>query len=353
MNLEVSKPGLTASSLRRPLRSTLYQGVFFVLLWPTLNLLVVSAILNQFGFLDSGVLKQVAQRLFIGFPSAYALILLVQHLLPVAFSEERFWPQWALHVFAFVLINQTFGAAPLQFGPNELPEPLILPTAYMFFQVSLYVVVKTLLIQRERYLAAQLNLRQAQINVLRSQSNPHFLFNTLNLLASEIGRDPENAQEIVYDLSDLLRDSMRAAEREFTTLEEELGLVRLYLSLQKKRFPERLMYEIDVEATCLAQRVPALLLQPIVENVVKHVVAKSSAATQLQITGFREEGKLTVEVRDNGPPVTALNKAATGGLRIVKETLELHYFGKASLAFQSDAEGTYVIIVLPERQEVS
>ncbi|MEO0437534.1 MAG: histidine kinase [Pseudomonadota bacterium] len=355
-NAGSSDPSLSVSPQEsvRDLPNVWWRGwslaVFFVVLWPTFNLLVVAAILNQFGFYTTELIQAVALRLYFGFSLAYCGISLLQRLLPMFRAVERFWPQWLLHIGVFVTINQSLGPVPGQLGPSDPPGPLVLPTAYMFFQISLFVVAKTLLVQRDRHLAMELTLRQAQINTLRSQSNPHFLFNTLNLLASEIGRNPASAEEMVYDLADLLRDSMRAAEREFSTLEEELRLVRLYLTLQKKRFPDRLEYQINAETDSLPAKLPSLLLQPIVENVVKHVVAKSSAVTQLRITSFRKEGRLTVEVRDNGPPVTALNNTATGGLRIVEETLALHYLGEASLQLQSDVEGACVTIVLPERQ---
>ena len=213
--------------------------------------------------------------------------------------------------------------------------------------MTLYVAVKTLLLQRDRHLATELTLRQAQINVLRSQTNPHFLFNTLNLLASEIGHNPDNARDIVYDLADLLRDSMRAAEREFTTLDEELRLVRLYLSLQQKRFPERLSYQVDVDDFCLSIPVPSLLLQPIIENVIKHVVARSSENTVITIRTSVHNENLEIVVSDTGPQTESRHWHPGGGLRIVDETLRLHYREQAALRLASSDKGGQVTVSLP------
>lgn len=347
---------------QQPSRRALYLGAFFLLVWPAFNLLIISNVFLQFGIFDAALLSAMALRFFGLFAFAYSLIHIAQRLFPVALAEDRFWPQWLLHLVTIFALATSFGPAARPPELAVLPDTSALPAALAFFQITLYVVVKTLLIQRDQYLAAQLNLRQAQINLLRSQANPHFLFNTLNLLAAEIGRDADTAREIVYDLADLLRDSMRAAEREFTTLGEELRLIELYLALQKKRFPDRLDYEVAVDDDCLSIPVPSLLLQPVVENVIKHVVARSASVTKLVLVASLRQGELEISVKDNGQPLNAksfeaksfdatdsdaTNFEAKGGLRIVKETLALHYRGRATLQMKSTPEGGRVSLRLP------
>jgi LytS/YehU family sensor histidine kinase len=217
----------------------------------------------------------------------------------------------------------------------------------MLFQITLFVLTKTYILQRERHLATQLNLRQAQLNVLRSQINPHFLFNTLNLLASEIKRDPPTAQDIVYDLADLLRESMRAGEHEFIRLEEELRLATLYLTLQKKRFPERLEFNIDIEDSCRHLVVPSLILQPVVENVIKHVVAHSNSMTSMHLLARVENDSLVMQARDNGPQFDTSSLKPKEGLRLVGETLALHYHSHASMVFESTKDGGKLTITIP------
>ncbi len=340
-NLQSHDPSLI------PDRRSLALGAFFVLVWPTFNVLFTSLSLPYLGYIEDGMMSSVALRIYATFTLAYALILLLQRLFPRALPEEKFWPQLALHVGAIILAGQYFSPIPEQpEGTQPLP-PAVNRLAFMLFQIALFVLAKTYILQRERHMATQLNLRQAQLNVLRSQSNPHFLFNTLNLLASEIKRDPATAQDIVYDLADLLRESMRAGEHEFISLGEELRLATLYLTLQKKRFPERFEFNVNIEDSCRHLLVPSLILQPVVENVIKHVVAHSNSMTSMHLLARVENDSLLMQVRDNGPQFDASSLKPKEGLRLVRETLALHYHGQASMVFESAEDGGWLTITIP------
>ena len=340
-HLQIHGPGLLQG------RRSLALGAFFVLVWPTFNVLFTSLSLPHFGDIDDGMMSRVALRIYATFTLAYALILLLQRLFPAALAEEKFWPQLALHVGAILLVGQFFGPITGQLQTPQLLPPAVNRLAFMLFQITLFVLAKTYILQRERHLATQLNLRQTQLNVLRSQSNPHFLFNTLNLLASEIKRDPATAQDIVYDLADLLRESMRAGEHEFISLEEELRLATLYLTLQEKRFPERLEFNIDIEDRCRHLTVPSLILQPVVENVIKHVVARSNSMTSLHLLIRTEHDSLIIQVQDNGPQIDTSSLKPKEGLRLVRETLALHYHGQANMVFESTEDGGGLTITIP------
>ena len=324
----------------------IFAGVF-VLALPTFNLLFVTLVLFQLGILEAHVLGSIALRMYMTFGLAYILILLLQRQFPSSLSEEKFWPQLTLHIAAVAIAGQFFGPMLAENQIAQFPQPSVIPLVYFFFQITLYVAVKTLILQRDHHLATQINLRQAQLNMLRSQSNPHFLFNTLNLLASTIKRDPATAQDIVYDLADLLRESMRAAEREFTSLDEELRLVTLYLAIQEKRFPERLAFKLDIEESCGRLIVPSLLLQPVIENVIKHVVSHTTGKTSLTVWARVENGDLSIGVEDNGPQLDSGTIKQGEGLRIVRETLALHYGKKANVIFESTGDGGRVTISLP------
>jgi hypothetical protein len=328
------------------------QGGFFLVVWPTFNVLFISSVLLELDYLNGALLRDIAFQLYTFFALAFVLILVTQRLLPAILLEEKFWPQLGLHIGAIVLVGQFVGPDVVQTTLAEVPQPSLVPTVFMLFQVTLYVAIKTLILQRERYHAMKHNLRQSQMSALLSQTNPHFLFNTLNLLASEISRDPTNAREIVYDLSDLLRENIQAAEREFIRLEEEVRLATLYLTLQKKRFPERVEFEIDVDDDCLALPVPSLLLQPVVENVVKHVVAHSNDMTSLRLWAHRRADSLLVGVQNSGSDGTPVPITPKGGLRIVRETLSLHYHGRADMAVNSTSDGTQVTISVPIPQQL-
>lgn len=331
-------------------RWPLIFGGVFVLAWPTFNLVFVTLVLFQLGALDMEVLGGIALRMYATFGLAYVLIQLLQRLFPLALAEEKFWPQLLLHIAAIFFVGQLFAPMLTQTQVAQLPRPSVIPLVYTLFQITLFVLAKTLILQRERHLATQINLRQARLNTLRSQSNPHFLFNTLNLLASEIKRNPATAQDIVYDLADLLRESMRAAEREFISLDEELRLASLYLEIQQKRFPERLNFNLDIEERCRRLIVPSLLLQPVIENVIKHVVSQSSSKTSLHLGAREGEDSLVICVQDNGQRIDTDSLKPGEGLRILRETLRLHYRKRANVAFESTADGFRVTITLPRQQ---
>ena len=352
MKPETARPLSDVETGITPGKRHLIQGGVFLLVWPTFNVLFISFVLLELDYLNGAVLRDIAFQLYTFFALAFVLILVIQLLLPAILLEEKFWPQLALHIGAIVLVGQFFGPNVVQTTLAEVPQPSIVPMVFMLFQVTLYVAIKTIILQRERYHAMKHNLRQSQINLLSSQSNPHFLFNTLNLLASEIGRNPINARDIVYDLSDLLRESIQGAEREVIGLEEEVRLATLYLTLQQKRFPDRVEFEIDVDDDCLALPVPSLLLQPVVENVVKHVVAYSNGMTSLRVSARRRADSLLVGVQDSGSEATPGPITPAGGLRIVRETLSLHYHGQADMAFDSTSDGTQVTISIPIWQQL-
>ncbi|GAB5452217.1 MAG: hypothetical protein Hals2KO_25450 [Halioglobus sp.] len=323
-----------------------FAGVF-VLALPTFNLLFIGLVLFQLGVLEINVLGGIALRMYLTFGLAYVLILLSQRLFPLALSEEKLWPQLFLHIASIFITGQFFGPMLSGTPVEQFPQPTVFSLVYTLFQITLYVVVKTLILQRDHYLATQINLRQVELNMLRSQSNPHFLFNTLNLLASEIKRNPATAQDIVYDLADLLRESMRAAEREFIHLDEELRLAALYLAIQEKRFPERLCFQLDIEERCERLMVPSLLLQPVIENVIKHVVSHSNGKTSLNVWARIKNGSLSIGVEDNGPHIDSGTIKQGKGLRILRDTLALHYGKKANVIFESTREGGRVTISLP------
>jgi sensor histidine kinase YesM len=323
-------------------------GVFFVLLWPVFNLLFVATIFTRFGVMDQAPMFAIAVRFFSSFAAVFVIVALLEARFPRALAEERFFPQLFVHVGVFfVLIFLTLPSFEKPVVEN-VPQLNVVPAVLLLLEITLYVAVKTFLVQREQHFNTQLNLRQARINLLRSQSNPHFLFNTLNLLASEIKRDPDTAREIVYDLADLLRESMKAADAEFITVREEVRLATLYLGLQQKRFPDRLEFDVQVAADCEAIPIPALLLQPIVENAVKHVVANATDVTTVLVDVRLVGNELVLKVKDNGPRVDHGAVQRGSGFRIVSETLSSHYPGRGRMTFTSSNAGGEVIVRLPQ-----
>jgi len=219
--------------------------------------------------------------------------------------------------------------------------------------------IDVLRLTRERYeqRAREAEMHQlaaeAELRALRAQTNPHFLFNALTTIGYLIQMSPAVALEKLLQLTDLLRRVLRS-EGEFTTLGKELELVRLYLDLEQARFEERLRFTIDVPSDLQHIPVPSLLLQPIVENAIKHGIAPAAAGGSVEVragvettpgpTGAR---MLSVAVRNTGRAWSPPAGPASGiGLRSVEKRLRHHYGEAASLRCETDG-ATVVTVRLP------
>jgi two-component system LytT family sensor kinase len=144
-------------------------------------------------------------------------------------------------------------------------------------------------------------LARAQLDVLRRQLEPHFLFNALNAVAELIHSDPGRAEEMLIRLADLLRLSLKTEERQEVPLRTEIELLEKYLDVERARFADRLAVAIDVSPATLDAAVPTWILQPLVENAVRHGVARMSDRGRIEIRSHVEGSSLRLEVRDNGP----------------------------------------------------
>jgi sensor histidine kinase YesM len=144
-------------------------------------------------------------------------------------------------------------------------------------------------------------LAEAQLSSLESRIHPHFLFNTLNSIAALIPKDPILAEDTVGKLASLLRFSLNANQKSLVLLSQELKIVRDYLEIEKTRFGPRLSYAIDVPENLLDVKVPPLALQSLVDNAVKHVAAQRSQGAAIRLSGSKEDGRIRLEVIDDGP----------------------------------------------------
>ncbi|MEW6210402.1 MAG: histidine kinase [Acidobacteriota bacterium] len=143
-------------------------------------------------------------------------------------------------------------------------------------------------------------LAQAQLQALRAQLHPHFLFNTLHAVSALMHRDVEAADRMIARLSDLLRLALENTGAQEVSLKQEMEFLHRYLEIEQIRFQDRLTVNIDIEAEALDASVPNLLLQPLVENAIRHGIAPRAAAGRLEITARRRDRRLRVEVRDDG-----------------------------------------------------
>lgn len=193
----------------------------------------------------------------------------------------------------------------------------------------------------------------AQLRALRFQVNPHFLFNTLNSLSALVmaGRTRE-AEEVIEGLSSFFRASLTGDPTQDVTLADEIALQRLYLAIELRRFPNRLRVVVDIPALLEDALVPGMILQPLVENAIRHGVARSAAETRVRITADTADGHLHLRVEDDArPAVSDGSDVPSGfgvGLRNVAERLEARYGDAASIDAGPAPDGGFVVrLTLP------
>jgi len=166
---------------------------------------------------------------------------------------------------------------------------------------------------------------RAEFEALRAKVNPHFLFNTLNSIASLIPEDPVRAEEMVQKLADLFRYTLEASEQDMMRLSDEIEVVQKYLEIEKVRLGDRLNYTIDVDPDVADVTIPGLIIQPLAENSVKHGIAPKQQGGTIQITCNRNDGYCQVRIRDDGPGIGKKVTSNGFGLNGIRERLQLYY----------------------------
>ena len=326
------------------------ETIVFLLVLPGLNTLLAVSVLYNLDVRGFGAPTNAALRIWATFASSLLLLRLLKTQLPSVLDDDAFWRQLLVHAAILIAMGYLFG--PFVEIPASLPQPrfVFVPRVIVSLQVATYLVVVRILKQQERWFETRAALRDAELNVLRAQSNPHFLFNTLNLIASEVSRDPENAKEVIFDLADLLRSSVKAADRSLTSIGEEMELVRLYLQLHTQRFRDRLTYSIDIAPGTESLEIPSLLLQPVVENTVKWAVAPYSSQARIRVQCERQDDEVSIVFQDSGPSFDEEQVSEGNGFRILQRTLELNYPGRWQWRLRSTPEGGRLELRFPARE---
>jgi hypothetical protein len=213
-----------------------------------------------------------------------------------------------------------------------------LVTWYFFFAAwaSFYIAISSatrLRAAERRAAGAERDAQEAQLRALRYQVNPHFLFNTLNSLSSLVmARREEEAEAMIVNLSTFFRSSLTLDPSEDITLAQEIEFQQLYLDIEKARFPRRLDVRIEVPDDLRSARVPPLILQPLVENAIKHGVARTTSPVRLTVAAREEDAQLIVSVENDGGPAEPVpDEYCTGvGLANVRERLAARFGGEAA-----------------------
>jgi LytS/YehU family sensor histidine kinase len=182
-------------------------------------------------------------------------------------------------------------------------------------------------------------LASMEMQHLRSQINPHFLFNALNAISELAYRDPVAADRTITRLAQLLRMSLDTGARHEISLKDELGILERYLGIQHTLLQDRLEVRIDAPAEILCARVPSLILQPLVENAITHGIASSGPGGEIVIAARREGEQLIIEISDNGPGISAGGGRERIGLTNTRRRLAQLYGAGRHFELRSRAGG--------------
>ena len=190
-------------------------------------------------------------------------------------------------------------------------------------------------------------LHHAQLEALRSQLNPHFLFNALHSMAELVHTDPKLAEQLIVRLGELLRQVLQSSNRQEVPLAEELEFIRGYVDIEQMRLGERLRVNWDIDPAALQARVPSLVLQPLVENAVQHGIAAATGPGTLSIAARLDGEFLRLEVRDNGPGLARTVENSQGiGLANTRARLQRLYGERQGFELQA-GEGLTVRLRIP------
>ena len=271
-------------------------------------------------------------------------------------------PGYFILMLCFILVYLLFSVGQFQFAFLQFNPDLFLAgigetimtdlhhiASYYFFLLFIclgkdyFDERSAALIRKEQ---AEKELNQTRLQVLQQQIQPHFLFNTLNSSIGIMEDRKEAAQEMLIDLGELLRASIALDFRQNIPLAEELEILSLYISIEQKRFEHQLDIRIEVESNTLDQKLPPFLLQPLVENAIKHGYKGAPPLLEIVINAHLDAKDLVLEIKNNGSPLGDLELGI--GLRNVKDRLSSTYAEGAS--FKLAQEGKWVVnrIIIPQ-----
>lgn len=234
-------------------------------------------------------------------------------------------------------------------GTFSIAFPLMITWSALYFIVKYYQLFQ---VEKEKSLRSEALAHEAQLRMLRYQLNPHFLFNTLNAISTLVlDQSTQKANDMVTKLSKFLRYTLDQSPFDRVDLNHEVGTLRLYLDIEKVRFAERLRIEVHVEAAAGKALVPSMLLQPLIENSIKHAISKSIEGGCISIHAGKSGDNLVMTVADDGPGLNVENDAEASkgvGVSNIRNRLQEIYGEKHEFSFcNTEPRGCKATIVIP------
>jgi two-component system LytT family sensor kinase len=272
-----------------------YGDYFNSIVWGFLSLFILM-VTSRWPIARQTWKKSLLVHLLTGLAMGIALLPVLQarRLFMVAYSEDAMSVDLSLSVVFRALVESLF---------------LYAQAAAVTHGIHFYREYRERDLSASR-LAAQ--LAEAQLSILRMQLHPHFLFNTLNTISALIHRDVRAADRMLAMLGDLLRDSFEKIGAQEVALRQEMGFLERYLEIEKTRFQDRLRVQTRIAPETLDALVPNLILQPLVENAIRHGISRRAGSGSIEVSSWCDDGMLAIRVRDDGPGLPELTNELQG-----------------------------------------
>lgn len=316
------------------------------------------------GHVDMGIFKVLVVNFALGIGLSHAMRWIIVRKGMLKLKLYRLVPRLILlsvvaglvAALVYALVSDIFflDVRPILIWPFSLLIELVVPfiTIFTFWNILYFAAIFLKNYEREeiKNLRLTASVNEAELNALRAQMNPHFMFNALNGIRALISENPAQAKKSISRLSNILRSSLTSVKKEFVALEDEIQIVRDYLELEKIRYEERLRYEIDIPTDLWKVRIPPLLIQTLVENAIKHGICNLTEGGEIRI--FAEP------CEDNGVFLTVMNTGslrANGlkqhdegiGLENSERRLKLLYGENAHIELYSEGDFVVCKVMLP------
>mgnify|MGYP001792479054 FL=1 len=258
-------------------------------------------------------------------------------------KHSKIWERLILHIIflpififasqkAYYIICEMLGWFHLS-GPGAVWD-LYIPALFYLIQFGIFHAYEHYL-ENQRKLKLEGELKQAalksELAAIKAQLNPHFLYNVFNTINASVPPKQEKTRRLIATLSDLFRYQLKASKEEWVSLEEELEFVKKYLELEKARFEERLNIEINVPESLYEEKIPPMLLQPLVENSVKHGISNELKGGKISISIFKDGEKLKFEIADTGAGVKDKESIFGKGVGLTNTRLRLQKMYQSQL----------------------
>ena len=232
---------------------------------------------------------------------------------------------------------------------NTIIASIVVFLLYIYYRMHYTIEGK-----EEKIDSLELKHAEAQLHALQSKLNPHFLFNTLNIITELVYKSPEKVEEIVLNLSEIYRFILSKSDEKLIPVREELDIIRKYCAIEKVRMGERLRYEITCKSDAEKALIPPLLLEVLAENAVIHGLSPKKEGGSLQILVARKGDKVFCMVEDDGVGFRETDRKESYGLKSVRSRLQLQYGNRADFSIASNREeGSLITVEIPYEDDSS